>query len=225
MSIGHNARCRVAPSLAALVLAVCVVCAASASARHRTHCQAPRGAHVQLRTGKLALWTARVRTRHGHTQQLFACLQRTGKRHVVAGATGPFRAAGVYFAYSSGAGFDREGVGTYILSTYNVARGTEHYYDVHFYNGRSEDFKVAAFAVSAKGFLAYQEVDRGTPLPDGPRPYGAITARDSRGIRTPDMRGVRTLDSAGPDDFSDLAIRGETVYWKKDGVPKSAKLG
>lgn len=214
MSIGHNARRRVAPSLAALVLAVCVVCAASASARHQTHCQAPRGAHVQLRTGKLALWTARVRTRHGHTQQLFACLQRTGKRHVVAGAAGPFRAAGVYFAYSSGASFAGDNaLGFYTLNTYNVATGRGQFYNVHeYYNPDStDDFTVVAFAVSPKGFLAYQGRQHGT------RTYGVISVGGPRGFRT--------LDSAGPDDFSDLAIRGETVYWKKDGVSKSAKLG
>jgi hypothetical protein len=110
---------------------------------------------------------------------------------------------------------DREhAVCNYTLNTYNVARGRGHYYVVYTYDlgDPSDQYRVADFAVSAQGFLAWQEVQPGTA-----HPYGAI--------RVHDTHGTRTLDSAGPDDFSDLAIQDETVHWKKNGVPASASLG
>jgi hypothetical protein len=196
----------------------------------RASCQPGRHSRIVASTRHSIAWVERHRNSGGdRTFRWFACLRSSTGRVLVytnfkAGRFGPqgftsaptnFRLAGRYVAFGANT-LDRYGSGSQFIEVFDLRRRRLTLrLDLHDYSNGDPTYSFFNFqqlAVSARGFVAWQQVE----VTQSHQVVGSIDAHDSA--------GTRRLDAGGPNDFSGLHIVGETVEWSNRGIPKSAQL-
>lgn len=184
-------------------------------------CQLPARAQQLVNAPSLVLWGVRHRVEYGyHEFRLTACLRRTGRRTPLGSADANARSfrhgvrtAADYLVFYNESNDPKLNQGDANFYEANLARNQRRRIFVHKYDGSGGDnYHVANFVVNRRGFLAWRVIQPTTALP-----YGSINVRDTHGIRA--------VDTGQPNEFSALQIHGDTVQWKKDGMPKSVLLG
>lgn len=195
--------------------------AADSSGARPVRCHKPARARVLVDAPTLVVWGVRHPTKYvGYELSLTACLRRTGRRTrlftTLASAQSfhhGVRTAGDYLVFYNEAN-DRYNMGDANFYEINLASNARKLLFLHTYDGSGADhYHVQRFVVNTRGFLAWRVTQTET---GGAQPADSINVRDTH--------GSRVVDSGQRNEFSALQIRGDTVRWKKDGMPKSVLL-
>jgi hypothetical protein len=205
----------------AAVLAACPVAADAAAVRHR--CAVTPGEHLVARTNSVLVvnsggtYTTCYRPT-GASHRLYKDFSNGSPDSGTVGSVMEVRAAGHYVAYAFNVQEDDVALPTNPSTTtvlvVDVARHDAVDIRINDDDGQLEFNQIA---VSARGYLAWDQID-----------FGATSAVETIDVSTGGAAVVLDTepasDTATADPFTSLAFDGETLTWLDAGAPKSASI-